>query len=95
MSSPHGGFPAGLPDDNRYRSSCPLREVLASVDVNRQPLCTLVDGLGVMDDVGGVYGMLEFYRTINGDDPDEKREAKEWARMLGWTGRMTKAGNML
>lgn len=92
-----GGLEAASDPDFRFENEVDeaLREVLASVDVNRQPLCTLVDGLGVMDDVGGVYGMLEFYRTINGDDPEEKREAKEWARMLGWTGRMTKAGNMV
>ncbi|MBR0092471.1 MAG: hypothetical protein IJP92_12310 [Lachnospiraceae bacterium] len=60
-----------------------------------QPLCTLVDGLGVLDDVGGIYGMLEFYRTLNSADAEEKRETREWARMLGWTGRMTKAENMV
>ena len=92
-----GGLEAASDPDFRFENEVDetLREVLASVDVNRQPLCTLVDGLGVLDDVGGVYGMLEFYRTINGDDAEEKREAKEWARMLGWTGRMTKAGNMV
>ena len=92
-----GGLEEASDPDFRFKNEVDeeLREVLASVDVNRQPLCTLVDGLGVLDDVGGVYGMLEFYRTINGDDTEEKREAKEWARMLGWTGRMTKAGNMV
>ena len=32
------------------------------------PVCTKVDGLNVMDDVGGIFGLLNFYRIINGED---------------------------
>lgn len=32
-------------------------------------------------------------RTINGKDKDEAREMKEWARSLGWTGRIYKPEN--
>ncbi|SDB65154.1 hypothetical protein SAMN02910263_03681 [Butyrivibrio sp. INlla16] len=38
------------------------------------------------------YEMLE---TLAGDDPEEKAETKTWARSLGWTGRMSRPGNML
>ena len=33
------------------------------------PVCTKVDALNVMDDVGGISGLLNFYRIINGEYP--------------------------
>ena len=45
--------------------------------------------------VCGISGLLDFYRIINGDDPDEKAEMREWARGLGWTGRMSKPEKMV
>lgn len=62
---------------------------------HRLPVCTKVDGLNAMDDVGGIFGLLNFYRIINSEDPDEKAEMREWARGLGWTGRMSKPENMV
>lgn len=85
--------------DNRQHFECEveeeLRAQLAVVDVKRMPVCTKVDGLNVMDDVGGISGLLDFYRIINGEDPDEKAEMREWARGLGWTGRMSKPEKMV
>ena len=34
------------------------------------PVCTKVDGLNVMDDVGGISGLLNFYRIIKGEDSE-------------------------
>lgn len=48
------------------------------------PVCTKIDGVNIMDDVGGISGLLDFYRIINGEDPDERTEIREWARGLGW-----------
>ena len=48
-----------------------------------------------MDDVGGVGGYVNFLETIHGDNPEEAREMREWARMQGWTGRKSKPENML
>lgn len=85
--------------DNRQHFECEveeeLRAQLAVVDVKRMPVCTKVDGLNVMDDVGGISGLLNFYRIINGEDSDEKAEMREWARGLGWTGRMSKPEKMV
>lgn len=63
-----------------------LSAQLAIVDVKKMPVCTMVDEFDVMDDVGGISGFLDFYRVINGDDPDEKTDMHEWARTLEWTG---------
>lgn len=85
--------------ENTQRFECEvseeLRAQLAVVDIKKMPICTKADGLNVMDDVGGISGLLDFYRIINGDDPDEKAEMREWARGLGWTGRMSKPEKMV
>lgn len=70
-------------------------DTLDEVVMCRTPLCIEVDGLSVMDDVGGVGGYVNFLETIHGDDPEEAREMREWARMQGWTGRKSKPENML
>lgn len=72
-----------------------LREVLAYVDVKEAPRCTASDGLNLVDDVGGIYGFMDMLRTLEGDDQEEKRSVKEWARGLGWTGKISKAENLL
>ena len=85
--------------DNRQQFKCEvdeeLRAQLAVVDVKKMSICTKADGLNLMDDVCGISGLLDFYRIINGDDPDEKAEMREWARGLGWTGRMSKPEKMV
>lgn len=59
------------------------------------PICIAQDGLGVMDDVGGIHGYCELLISLHGDNLDTRAEMKEWARMQGWTGRRTKTENML
>lgn len=68
----------------------------------KRPICVAADGLPVMDDAGGVHGYCEFLKTVKGQGEDagrgafESREdAKAWGRMMGWTGRMNKAENIL
>ena len=68
---------------------------LTGVENKSRPLCVSMDGLNVLDDVGGAGGYLEFLRTIHGEDPDEAEEMKQWGRSLGWTGRMSKPENVL
>lgn len=69
--------------------------LLTDVENKNRPLCVSMDGLNVPDDVGGVYGYLNFLRTIHGNDPDEAEEMKQWGRSLGWTGRMSRPENVL
>jgi len=67
----------------------------ATVAMKKRPVGLSVDGLSLMDDVGGIHGYIDFLRVIHGDDPDEKEEMKEWAKWMGWTGRMVKPENLL
>lgn len=55
----------------------------------------MADGLDVMDDVGGIYGYIEFLKTINGKDLEEKADMLTWAKGMGWTGRKKKPENIL
>ncbi len=61
---------------------------VATVAMRKKLIGLAVDELGLMDDVGGIHGYIDFLRTIHGEDPDEKQDLKEWAKWMGWTGRM-------
>ena len=66
-----------------------------------RPICVAADGLPVMDDAGGIRGYCELLRVVKGKEESEvsafesKEDAKDWARMMGWTGRKNKAKNGL
>lgn len=68
---------------------------LQYVYIQKKPLCIMADGLDVMDDVGGIYGYIEFLKTINGNDIKEKADIFSWAKGMGWTGRKKKPENIL
>ena len=68
---------------------------LAEVDSKKYPLCIESDGVSLVEDPGGIYGFYEMLKTLAGDDPEEKRSMKEWAKGLGWTGRMCEPKKML
>lgn len=59
------------------------------------PSCIARDGVNVMDDVGGLGGFVEFLKTINGEDEDEKVSMKEWASGMGWSKRKVAPKNVL
>lgn len=70
-----------------------LRDQIATVIMKRRPLCIALDGLPVLDDVGGVGGYCEMLQGIHRKNSDHfvyenPEEIKEWARMRGWTGRL-------
>ena len=67
-----------------------------TVCLNHTPVCVEVDGLPLLDDVGGIHGYIDFLITAHYSESEEERaEAREWARSLGWTGRASKPGNLL
>ena len=63
-----------------------------------RPVCVFADALPVLDDVGGISGycnMLEVLRGRELEDQEEKESLKEWAKTMGWTGRIAKPENIL
>lgn len=63
------------------------------------PLCINADGLPVFDDVGCVYGYIDFLKLIKEEIPSDlykdKEEALDFAKKFGWTGRMSRPENLL
>lgn len=72
-----------------------LAKIIDKVWRRERPVCIAWDGVNVLDDVGGIGGFCDFLQEINGPDQERKKELKSWARYLGWTGRMSKAENIL
>ena len=75
-------------DMNNQKLGKAMTLKVATVAMKKKPIGLAVDGLSLMDDIGGIHGYIDFLRTIHGEDPDEKQDMKEWAKWMGWTGRM-------
>lgn len=77
-----------------------LCDQIKAVITKRRPLCIALDGLPVLDDVGGIRGYCEMLTGLHGEGSehfgyDDPEVTKEWARMQGWTGRMNKPDKLL
>lgn len=82
-------------DMNNQKLGKAMALKVAMVAMKKKPVGLSVDGFSLMDDVGGIDGYIDFLRVIHGEDPDEKEDMKEWAKWMGWTGRMIKPENLL
>ena len=63
-----------------------VRHVLHSL----APVCLYVDGLPVIEDVGGTHGFAAFLKGLHGEEDnfhDHVPEDIEWAKSQGWNGR--------
>ena len=72
-----------------------LRENIELVRTKQAPRCIATDGLNVLDDVGGIGGFHDMLKILEGEDQEEKESTKNWARGLGWNGRLSKPEFML
>lgn len=68
---------------------------LKEIQRKEKPVCIAWDGINLVDDVGGIHGFCSFLQEIHGNDPENKKLNKDWARSLGWTGKMSKPENIL
>ena len=82
-------------DMNNQKLGKAMALKVATVAMKKKPVGLTVDGLSLMDDVGGIHGYIDFLRVIHGEDQDAKEDMKEWAKWMGWTGRMTKPEALL
>lgn len=72
-----------------------ISEQVMKVKEKRRPVCIALDGLSLLDDVGGVFGYTNFLQKIHGEEKEEAEEYREWARGMGWTGRMNRPETLL
>lgn len=82
-------------DSYGKQAECEFQNQLKEISRKGKPVCISWDGINLVDDVGGIGGFCEFLETINGNDPEKKKFYKNWAKSLGWTGRMPKPENLL
>ena len=76
-----------------------LEEAMKAVEEKYRPVMVGADGFNAIDDVGGIGGLGQFYRCVNGgecgDLYDNKEEAEAWAKGLGWSRRRVSLKNRL
>ncbi len=79
-----------------------IDDAIVQVYTTYRPVVIAQDGLSVFDDVGGMTGYCEFLKGTYGKgkyeglyDYGNKKENLEWAKGLGWTGRMCNNRTML
>lgn len=72
-----------------------VNDVLHNVITEKKPICIESDGMNLVDDVGGVFGLVDFVKTLYGDNAAEAEEMKIWAESLGWSSRMNRPEKML
>ncbi len=73
-----------------------LQNVLETVIKKRRPVCVHKEGGYVMDDVGGMSGFTDFLRILHfGEDKEEKKSLKLWAKSMGWSAKDIEPGKML
>lgn len=81
--------------DDGCRISDESNEILSYVAFKKNPVCVAADGMNLVDDVGGVFGFVDFVERLHGNDAEEAQEMKTWAESLGWSSRMNKPVKML
>lgn len=82
-------------DMNNQKLGKAMALKVATVAMKKKPVGLEVDGLSLMDDVGGIHGYIDFLRVIHEGEQEEKDDMKEWAKWMGWTGRMTQPESLL
>ena len=87
---------------DKYNTSSPVREngtvsreFIDQVSSKLSPRCIAVDGLNVLDDVGGIEGFHRFLAALSGDETDEKERLKSWAQQMGWQALIEKPEDVL
>jgi len=70
-------------------------EDIVNTNYERKLKCTYSDGINVLDDVGGVYGFVDFLQELHEGEPEERESYKEWSSGQGWTGREIKPKSVL
>ena len=97
-----GFYVMAVTEENKYKDSDPdgegeLKESVRKVMATLAPVCLEVDGLPVIEDVGGVSGFCDFLKGLHGEKNNHGyvKEDIEWARSQGWNGRLSKADKLL
>ena len=63
-----------------------LNKTITKVKRTLSPVCIDIDGLGVFDDAGGIYGYVEFLKGVHNikNSYDYDSNIIKWGKSLGW-----------
>ncbi len=77
-------------------SKVELEAAKDTVISKHKPVCIYKEGISLIDDVGNLHGFADFLETIyEEEDKEETRDAKAWAKMMGWTDKKISNKKML
>ncbi len=71
-----------------------LGDIVDKVLKTHSPICVASDGLPLFDDIGGIYGFVNFLKHLHKNNKINEKLKLE-AKSLGWTGMVQKPENML
>ena len=60
----------------------------------KRPYLYAADGIYLLDDMGGIFGVSEFLESVYGDNEDEREEMLDWASDYGWKPEKPKVGKL-
>ena len=72
-----------------------MREQIVKASMKHTVKCLAVDGVNLVDDVGGIHSFCEFLEELNGPDIDEQIQNLEWATGMGWSDKKPIAETLL
>ncbi|GAB2318700.1 hypothetical protein IRB23SM22_09580 [Alkalibacterium sp. s-m-22] len=73
-----------------------IEEANTEVLRKHRPVCLAIDGLSVMDDVGGLSGFARFLGEVHqGDSREESAVARRWAKSMGWKDKKVRPSKLL
>ena len=87
---------------DRYDSNTSVKQdgavsqvLIDQVSSKLSPRCIAMDGLNVMDDVGGMDGFQKLLAALNADESEEKERAKSHISRMGWKAAIDKPEDVL
>ncbi len=87
---------------DRYDANTPVKEsdgvsrvLIDQVSSKLSPRCIALDGVNVLDDVGGIDGFHELLAALKADESEEKERAKSKVNRMGWKATIEKPEDVL
>lgn len=87
---------------DRYDANTPVKEsdgvsrvLIDQVNSKLSPRCIALDGVNVLDDVGGIDGFHELLAALKADESEEKERAKSKVNRMGWKATIEKPEDVL
>lgn len=71
------------------------RDQIAKASMKKTVKCLAVDGVNLVDDVGGIHSFCEFLKEIKNGSSEERESNIRWAESMGWSNKLPRFENLL